>query len=199
MADPGDVRDRIMDAVVECVDRVGLSGFALEDVASAAGLGRATIYRHFAGGRAQLVRETVTREVSRFWQFLAESVAAEPDLEGRLVAGLMVARQRLADYDLLQRLLVAEPDELLPALLSSEPLLLQIVRDYLRKLLDRSVLAEGVDIDEAADYLTRMLLGYIGTAGRWDMTDRGQVERLVRTQFLAGIIDPATREVSVQQ
>ena len=39
-----------------------------------------------------------------------------------------------------------------------------------------------------AEYLTRMLLSHIGTAGRWDLADRDQVERLVRTQFLAGII-----------
>jgi len=183
-----------MDAVVGCVDRVGLSGFALEDVASAAGVGRATIYRHFEGGRTQLVREAVTREVARFWEFLAEAVAGEPDLEGRLVSGLMVARQRIAEYDLLQRLLAAEPDELLPALLSSEPLLHQVLRDYLEQVLATSTLSDGVDVREASDYLTRMLLAYIGTAGGWDMADRAEVRRLVRTQFLAGIVAQPIRD-----
>ena len=49
--EPASTRDRIMDAVVVCTERVGLKGFALEDVAAEAGMSRATIYRHFAGGR----------------------------------------------------------------------------------------------------------------------------------------------------
>ena len=71
LAEPSSTRDRIMDAVVACVDRGGLAGFALEDVAAEAGVSRATIYRHFEGGRDQLVREAVTREVARFWTELA--------------------------------------------------------------------------------------------------------------------------------
>ena len=33
-----------------------------------------------------------------------------------------------------------------------------------------------------------MLLIHIGSPGRWDMTDEAQVRRLVRTQFLAGVV-----------
>ena len=55
-----------MDAVMACVDRNGLHSFALEDVAGEADLSRATIYRHFPGGRTQLINDTVTREVARF-------------------------------------------------------------------------------------------------------------------------------------
>ncbi len=179
-----------MDAVVSCVERVGLGGFALEDVAAEAGVGRATIYRHFAGGRAQLIRETVTREVGRFWRDLASEVAGEPDLESRLVVGLMAANQRLAEYELLQRLLAAEPQEILAELLTSEPIVNELLRVYLRQLLRPEQLAPGVDLDEAADYLTRMLLAYIGSPGRWDIADVEEVRRLVRTQFLAGILQP---------
>ena len=61
MPDAATTRDRIMDAVVACIDRRGMSGFALEEVAAEAGVSRATIYRYFDGGRPQLVRESVTR------------------------------------------------------------------------------------------------------------------------------------------
>jgi AcrR family transcriptional regulator len=185
------VPERIMDAVVSCVERVGLSGFALEDVAAEAGVGRATIYRHCPGGRGQLVREAVTREVGRFWQALAEDVAGEPTLEDRLVQGLMAANRRLADHELLQRLLAAEPQEILSALMTSEPIVDMLLRDYLRGLLRGQRLAPGVDLDEAADYLSRMVLAHIGSPGRWDTADPDQVLRLVRTQFLGGITPPA--------
>ena len=58
----------------------------------------------------------------------------------------------------------------------------------IKDLISREQLVDGLDLETAAEYLTRMLLSHIGTAGRWDLTDRTQVERLVRTQFLAGII-----------
>lgn len=187
MAEPT-IRDRIMDAVVSCVDTHGLRGFALEDVATAAGTSRATIYRHFEGGRPQLVTETVTREVARFWAEVAAEVRDVGGLEDRLVTGMMVAHRRLQTHELMQRLLRAEPEELLPPLFESEPLVHLVVRDYLRVLLEEDATVPGtVDADEAADYLTRMLVSHIGSPGRWDLTDPRQVRRLVRTQFLAGI------------
>ena len=102
----------------------------------------------------------------------------------------MLAEEKLRTHDLLQRLLVSEPDEFLPALFESEPLVHLVVRDYLRTLLEGERLAPGVDRDEAADYLARMLLVHIGSPGRWDMTDEAQVRRLVRAQFLSGVLGP---------
>jgi len=177
-----------MDAVVVCVDRAGLGGFALEDVAAEAGVSRATIYRQFDGGRDQLIRETVMREVARFWAELGLAVADIADLEGRLVAGLMLARQRLAEHDLLQKLLASEAEEFLPALFESEPIVHMVIREYMTVLLTAEQLRPGVDVDMAADYLTRMLVMHIGTPGRWDLADEAQVRRLVSTQFLAGLV-----------
>ena len=171
-----------------CVDRNGLHSFALEDVAGEADLSRATIYRHFPGGRTQLINDTVTREVARFWGELAASVRSLEAIEDRLVVGLMEARRRINENDLLQRLLASEPDDFLPALSSSDELVRVAIVGYIKDLVARERLVDGVDLDLAAEYLTRMLLSHIGTAGRWDLADRDQVERLVRTQFLAGII-----------
>lgn len=177
-----------MDAVVVCVDRGGLGSFALEDVAAEASLSRATIYRHFPGGRTQLINDTVTREVGRFWGELADFVRPLDDIEDRLVVGLMEARRRIDGNDLLQRLVASEPDDFLPALIESDQLVHIVLVGYLRDLIQREQLVPGLDVDMASEYLARMLLSHIATAGRWDLSDRAQVERLVRTQFLAGII-----------
>ena len=164
------------------------AAFALEDVAAEANLSRATIYRHFPGGRTQLINDTVTREVARFWGELADHVRPLAAIEDRLVVGLMEARRRIDEYDLLQRLVASEPDDLLPALSESDQLVQLAIMGYIKDLISREQLVDGLDLETAAEYLTRMLLSHIGTAGRWDLTDRTQVERLVRTQFLAGII-----------
>ncbi len=45
-------------------------------------------------------------------------------------------------------------------------------------------------VEGAGEYLARMMLSFIGTPGRWDLTDRAQVTTLVRSEFLAGILSP---------
>ncbi len=182
------VRDRILDAVLVCVEREGLNGLALEHVAATAAVGRATIYRQFAGGRDELIREAVRRELATFWSGLAAAVSHLDGLEDRLVLGLMIANERISHHRLLQKLLSSEPEELLPTLFESESEVNVLLRRYLLEMLARQPLRAGVDPDHAADYLARMLLLHIGSHGRWDLTDEAQVRRLVRTQFLAGIL-----------
>jgi len=186
---PSAVGDRIIDAVLICVERDGLGALTLEEVAAEAGLGRATIYRHFEGGREQLIREAVLRELTSFWTALAEDVAHLGDIESRLVAGLISADRRLDELHLLRKLVSAEPEELLPTLFESESILNVQLRSYVVELLARERLREGVDPEAAADYLARMLVMHIASHGRWDLSDEEQVRRLVRTQFLAGILD----------
>ena len=115
-------------------------------------------------------------------------MAGIDSLEGRLVAGLMSANRRIADHHLLQKLLSSEPEELLPSLFESESIVDVFLRDYLARLLVGEQLREGVEPGEAADYLARMLVMHMGSHGRWDLTDEVEVRRLVRTQFLAGVI-----------
>ncbi|MEZ5322948.1 MAG: TetR/AcrR family transcriptional regulator [Microthrixaceae bacterium] len=177
-----------MDAVIACVDRSGLKAFALEDVASLAGCSRATIYRWFPEGRTQLVNETVTREVGAFWSELYRAVDHFEGVEDRLVHGLILARRSIRDNELLQRLVAPEPDDFLPALVSSDQLVHALITGYLRDLILRGPLVEGIDTDDAAEYLARLLMSHIGAAGSWDLDDEQQVRHLVRTQFLAGII-----------
>jgi len=173
-----------------CAEEKGLSGFALEDVALRAGVARASIYRHFPGGRAQLISDTIAWEVARFWAQLVEAVADADDLAGVLERGLSEAHRAIERHDLLQRLLANEPGELLSSLLASEPVLHDVVRDYLRPLLEQEELAAGVDLDDAADYLARMFQTCMSSPGRWDLDDPEQVGRLVATEFLAGVLAP---------
>src|SRR3546814_2658918 len=51
---------------VEVAER-GLGALTVEAVAVRAGASRATLYRHFPGGRDELVARTIDREVERFF------------------------------------------------------------------------------------------------------------------------------------
>lgn len=194
-AGPVDVRERIMAAAISCVERDGVRNVSMEAVASEAGLSRTTLYRHFPGGRSQLVSETATWEVARFWRRLAEAVSDLPTLEDRLVAGLVIGTKLIRRSSIMENLLEPEMDELVNALRPTESIVHQVIRDYMRDLLDVEAaegrLRPGVDPAEAADYLTRMILSYMGSPAGWDLTNRMQTRDLVRDEFLRGIVgDP---------
>lgn len=194
-AGPVDVRERIMLAAVRCVERGGVRDVSMEAVAVEAGLSRTTIYRHFPGGRSQLVSETATWEVARFWRRLALAVADLETLEDRLVTGLVIGTKLIRRSSIMANLLEPEIDELVNALQPSESIVHQVIRDYMAALLEEEAAAgrlrPGVDTAEASDYLTRLILSYMGSPAGWDLTDEAQTRHLVRTQFLGGIAETA--------
>ncbi len=180
-------RSRILEAARQCVAQVGLSRTTVRDVARRAGLSRATVYRCFPGGRDEVTGALVAEEHARFFEQLYHEVRTAPSLEEVLVRGLQLAHRAIEDHRLLQRVLEAEPELLLPALTVRSAETQRAIASFLRPHLVRHGLAPGVDVDEAADLLARMVLSYIAAPGRWDLRDRGQIEQLVRGELLAGV------------
>ena len=101
--------------------------------------------------------------------------------------GLMFAHHALVEHEVLQRVLVTEPDILLPRLSTEADQTHTLVAQFLAPYLVRHGMTEGTDLDAAADFLARMVLSYISSPGRWDLNDPEQVALLVRSELLAGI------------
>ena len=184
-------RERVLAAVVTCAGRVGVGRITVDEVAREAGVGRATVYRWFPGGRDQLVDEGVTWEVGRFLNRLDDAVAGAPDLRTRLIDGIAFAHRAIAEHEVLQRLLVTDPGGLLPQLQQTAPLVVGVLRDTFAE----HVAAEprrrpDVDPDDAAEWLARMVLSFVVEQGSWDLDDPAAVARLVDEALLAGICGP---------
>ena len=184
----GDARERLLAATLACFERQGMAATSLEDVANQAGLSRATVYRTFPGGRDQLVSDTVSWEIGTFLARLGEAVADDEGVHAVLTHALMVGHRAISEHRLLHQLLSTEPEALYRELLGTEPLLHELVRDYIAELLAHEEVRAGVDRLEAADHLARLFLSYLGTPGSWDLDDPVAVDHLVRTQFLAGVL-----------
>jgi AcrR family transcriptional regulator len=188
MTDDG--RDRVLAAVVAVAGRSGIARLTVDDVAREAGVGRATVYRWFPGGREQLVDEGITWEIGRFLDRVVAATADAPDLRQRLIGTIRVARRALADHEVLQHLLVTEPGGLLPQLQQTVPLVVAVLRDSLVP----AVAAEprrraSVDPEEAADWLARMTLSFTVERGRHDLDDDAAVAGLVDDVLLAGVTE----------
>lgn len=184
------VRERLLEAAYTCVARYGLAKTTMDDVAREARLSRATVYRYFPKGKDQLVRDVVAWEVTRFFGRLAGAVAHHDDLADLLEETLVFAHAAVEGHEVLQKMLDTEPDRLLPLLTVQSTGIVGLVKQFLLVPLQRAPLRAGVDAEAAAEYLARMLLSHIGGRGRWDLTDRQDVRRLVRTELLPGVLEP---------
>ena len=186
-----DARTRILEATVACLGRYGIAKTTVDDAAREAGLARATVYRHFPDGKDQLITESITWAVAQFFTELAHAVDDAPDFATLLERALVHAHRAVDEHEVLQKVLVTEPERLLPQLTQSAPMMQLVIRDYFAARLVGEELRPGVDARRAADWLARMGLSFILAGGRWDLTDPAEVRRLVRNELLVAILVPA--------
>lgn len=185
---PAPARHRILVATYACIARTGLARLTVEEAAREAGVSRATVYRHFPGGRDELVREAVAHEVAHFFLDLATAVEGETSVDAVLEQALLHAHAAVADHDVLQELLANEPGRLLPSLTVGAHRLLPPIAGFIAPHLAAAGLRAGTEVAPAAEYVARMVLSLVGAPGRWDLSDRTTVRELVRSELLAGIV-----------
>ena len=182
-------------AAYECVARFGIAKTTVEDVVKQSGVSRATVYRVFPGGKEQLLRAAVSWEMDRFFLRLAEEVVAAPDFASMVERGLTFAHSAVHQHEVLQKVLVTEPERILPLLTTEQDRPLHYITAFLLPYLERERTAgrvrDGVDLEESADFVARMILSLIGSHGEWDLADPDAVHQLVREHLLAGILEPA--------
>lgn len=189
----GNLVERVLDATYDEVAAHGLGALTVEAVAVRAGSSRATLYRHFPGGREELVARTIRREVERFFEAV---LAAAPASEGGVVdhvSGLIgAAHDLLGQHEVLQRLLVEEAAAIVPSLATVQPMVASGLAGHLEAVLAsarrRGEVDDAVDLPAAADHCSRLVLSYVGSSGRWDLDDPVVVERLVRERLFAGLL-----------
>jgi AcrR family transcriptional regulator len=83
--DPAAARERVLDAAEECFARQGVSKTTVEDVARAAGISRATVYRYFSAGRDEIILGVVVREADRYLTRLDGRIEGQADLADAIV------------------------------------------------------------------------------------------------------------------
>jgi AcrR family transcriptional regulator len=188
------VRERVLEGTLRCIGRYGIARTTVDDVAQASGVSRATIYRHFPGGREQLVADTVAWETTRFFARLGEAVARAPDLCVLLEDALAFARKALAEHAVFQRVVETEPDRLVPLITIEANRILPMIGAFLVPFLQRERdlgrLRAGADIGRTAEFLARMVLSCIGAPGIYDFDDPADIRLFVREQLLAGVLSP---------
>lgn len=179
------MRDRLLAATYRCIARSGLARTTVEDAAREAGMSRATVYRWFPGGREQLLAETIAWETDQFFVRLAEEVGSAPSVTEVVSRAIVSGRRWIEEHEVLQHLLATEPGAIMPAMTEEVRNLVPAIGRFVESYL----VLEGIpDPGPAGEYVARMVVSHIASPGRWDLADPAQVDELVRTEVLAGLL-----------
>ncbi|MBJ7520171.1 MAG: TetR/AcrR family transcriptional regulator [Solirubrobacteraceae bacterium] len=179
--------ERILDAALELAAASGLRHLTMEDVARAAGVGRATVYRRF-GDRDALVDALSTREARRCLAELALAGDPAAPVVDQFCEGFAVSIRLLREHPLLRRLVLVDRQVLLQAL---DDGLFELARGFLAdriRVAQRLREVRDVDADEAAEILTRVTTSFAllpGTSLDLDDADR---LRAVARELLAPVL-----------
>ncbi len=125
------VRERLLDAAQEAIERSGWSSVTMAGIADAAGVSRQTVYNEF-GTKHGLAQELALRELQRFLTVVNERM----DGESELIPGIRAACEGvllMGEQSLIVRTLVGSlPDE-------HDPELLQILTTESGEIIDSAV------------------------------------------------------------
>lgn len=187
-----DARNRLIDAAEACFARFGVVKTTLEDIASQAGVSRATVYRYFDGGRDEVILGVVLREARVFLDALGRRVQREETLDAAIVEGVMYTVASVGENDHLALLFSPEVAGQTSAIAGASTVLFEIASDFLRPILEQArrdgMLRQGVEADDAAEFVVRMILSLLAVQGP-ERRSASKDREFVRTYCAAAIVE----------
>lgn len=158
-------RERLIDAAERCFERYGVAKTTVEDIAGAADVSRATVYRYFDRGRDEVVLGVILREAERFLEQINREIAETEHLEDALVTGLLFTLRTVRASPTLALLFDPEVAGATGAIVGASDALLDLIRQYLAPQLERAQaqgrLRDDLDLDGAAEFLLRTILSLL--------------------------------------
>ncbi|WP_396989727.1 TetR/AcrR family transcriptional regulator [Nonomuraea sp. C10] len=191
VGDLDETRARILDAAYEQFSRMGIRRSTMEDVARRAKVSRITVYRRFATKDA-LVEHVVRREFRRYFdQFLIDIEQAGTAAD-RVVLGFVSSLRTIRDNPLIGGLIAAEPDLLIPSMITDGGRTLATVRRFVAGQLRREQraghVAADLDADLVAELMVRISASFLSTPSQLiDLDDDEQLAAVAR-QFLVPML-----------
>jgi AcrR family transcriptional regulator len=179
------VEGRIVEAMLDCISRYGVAKTTADDIARAAGVSRATLYRVFPGGKDVAFEALMRHEARRFFELVTARLECAETVEDLVVTGVVEAARFLAEHPALTFVLAHEPALVMPrfAFHRLDPAL-RIATAFTTPHL-RRFQPDDQTATANAEWLVRVLLSFAMQPTPWfDLTDEASVRRVVTTYVL---------------
>jgi len=184
---------RVLDAAKTCCERWGFVKVTIDDIASEAGVSRATLYRLFPGGKDVLFEALRVRELEDFFTRLTGHVAGAADLEDLLVRTMVAATRELRDDQHLALMLASEPGETLGQLtVDGLPRIMRVATVFLAPLVDPYLPRR--ESARLVELLSRRVISYfLAPSVHVDLGEPQSARLFIRTFILPAFHDSLTR------
>ena len=161
-ASPDATRDRIVEAAATCFARAGVGKTSVEDIAAAAGVSRATVYRAFTGGRDELILSVVLRDLTAFLDRLAARLAHQTSAEAAIVEGVLDAVRWIRDAPQVSPFLAPDSaGHAQAAVAGAAERVLELccahVRPYFDAARRQGLLRADIDVEGSVEFLFRII------------------------------------------
>lgn len=154
------VQERILRAAIEAATLHGLTRLSVADVAKRAGLSRPTLYKHYPSKDA-LITAAVQREAETMIGVVRAVVDPIDDPADALRAGVLTALRLVREHPLLDRIVRAEPEVLVPLLTVDDSIVMPAIRRPVEQMVgDKIPGLDDVARRRIADLLARLVVSY---------------------------------------
>lgn len=182
LPEPDIYRDKILDAAAATFAEHGLRRTSLADIAKAAGCSDRTVYRRF-GDRDALITALVMREWLQLTKNVDKRLAHIDDPAEKLVQAFVVFARTLRAHEVLQRLLVTDPDTVLPLLTTHAGPTLELATPWIASYIADLPLRTPPKL--LAELLARIAVSLTLTPSeQMRINNDEQAEQLARTLFI---------------
>jgi AcrR family transcriptional regulator len=176
----------IIDAALRCFRQFGMQKTTLQDVADAAGLSRATVYRYFPD-RAVLITAAIDQATKDMYERASAAAARERTLEAQVGAFVdQRARQRIRAIETDEAFVQAYLDRADQAAQTR----MRFLEPYVRAAHERKELRAGTSVTEACEWISIAMFSMIfwPSGQHFDADDPKSVSRYFARHVCRGLL-----------
>ncbi len=182
--------ESLLDAAESCLQRFGLAKTTVEDVAQAAGVSRATVYRQ-VGNRDALLLAVAVRDAERTAADALAHLRGFDWIGDWIVEGVLFCLREIPRRSVLGALVAPQEVGAASRMIFTSSRLIEIGSEILRPVFERAradgLIREDVELDAFMEWILRVLLSFLASPGPKDRSEE-DVRRLLRQMLLPAVL-----------